>query len=93
MHWIRENSALTACASVEAASVFASPGTLSSSTWPSASRVTNSAVRIRSWPTTRLENAVEIRSIASLAPVDVGGGQRGGRLGGPGAGQVHGGTT
>ena len=45
VHWIRENDALTMPASVDAAVVFASPGTLSSSRCPSASNVTSKLVR------------------------------------------------
>ena len=52
VHWMRTNEALTAQASVAAAVVLASPGTLSSRMWPSASSVTTSVVRSRGWPTT-----------------------------------------
>ena len=57
VHWIRESLALTAWASVDEASVLASPGTDSTSRCPSASSATSIAVRSRSCPTTRESKA------------------------------------
>src|SRR5919112_2188992 len=55
VNWIRRNVPPSTCASVLTVSVFASPGTPSSRTWPPASSATSSRSSIASWPTiTRL---------------------------------------
>src|SRR5918992_1175732 len=55
VNWIRRNEPPRTSASVRTVSVFASPGTPSSSTWPPASSATSSRSSIASWPTiTRL---------------------------------------
>ena len=67
VHWMRENFARTAPASVDDASVFARPGTDSTSRWPSASSVTSIAVRSRSCPTTRASKASDTERSTSPA--------------------------
>jgi hypothetical protein len=71
---MRENVPPTTFARVSTASVFATPGTPSSSTWPRASSETNIRSIIRSWPTmTRFtSNSARSRTVASCAGVDTG---------------------
>ena len=70
VHCTRVKDPSTAEANVEAARVFASPGTDSSSTCPRASIATSRLVRRADCPTTRLLNAVDrapSRSAAQLS--------------------------